>query len=406
MNKLTIKIATAVSSAALIVSSFATPLMATTVEISGNGSDSDNTVAVQQTNTTVVTQTNTANISNNIDIDANTGDNSAEDNTGGDVSIDTGDASATVGVSTTANSNQADVSGCCAGDTSIKVSGNGSDSDNKVGLKTTNNTVVTQNNDANISNDVDVDLDTGGNDAEDNTGGNVAIDTGDADATVTISNQANANWAAITAGPNGGGSLSVEVAGNGADSDNDVAVELASQKIISQNNNANISNDVEIDADTGDNEAEDNTGGDVEIDTGDATAKVEVSNMANFNAADLEGCGCVGDLDIKVKGNGAESDNEVGVLLGSVQVVSQDNNFNNGKECDGIDVDLDTGDNKAEDNTQYGGDPSITTGDADADVTVENTANSNSVGSADFGDWFPSVGGNSSLLVLLLALFA
>ena len=86
--------------------------------------------------------------------------------------------------------------------------------------------------------------------------------------------------------------------------------------------------------------------------------------------------------------------------------MSQDNNFNNGEKCDGIDVDLDTGDNKAEDNTQYGGDPSITTGDADADVTVENTANSNSVGSADFGDWFPSVGGSSSLLVLLLALFA
>src|SRR3990167_7594248 len=125
MNKLSIKIATAVSSAALVVSSFATPLLATTVEISGNGSDSDNTVSVEQTNKTEVNQNNTANISNNVNVSSNTGDNKAEDNTGGDVSIDTGDSSANVTVTNSANSNQASVNGCCPTDTSVKIAGNG-----------------------------------------------------------------------------------------------------------------------------------------------------------------------------------------------------------------------------------------------------------------------------------------
>ena len=89
MNKLTIRIATAVSSAAIVVSSFATPLLATTVQVTGNGADSVNTVNVTQNTETNVSQTNDANISNNISVKSNTGDNEAKKNTGGDVSIKT-----------------------------------------------------------------------------------------------------------------------------------------------------------------------------------------------------------------------------------------------------------------------------------------------------------------------------
>lgn len=416
MNKLTLKIATAVSSAAIVVSSFATPLLATTVEISGNGSDSDSNATVTQTNDTSVTQNNTANISNSVDVDSNTGGNEAEDNTGGDVSITTGDSEANVTVSNTANSNQASISGCCPTDTSVKISGNGSDSDNDATVDTTNKARIYQDNNAYINNDVDVDSDTGGNKAEDNTWGDVAIETGDADATVTIANQVNANWAAITAGSNGsGGSLSVEIVGNGADSDNNVDVDLDSDKKIDQDNNANISNDVDVDLDTGDNKAEDNTGGEVSIDTGNASATVDVSNLANFNAAQLEGCGCIDELDVLVKGNGADSDNDVTVDLTSKTKVYQDNDYSCGKDghegqndggnCADVDVDLDTGDNKVEDNTSNDGDPSIETGDADADIEVSNEANSNVVGNVDFD--FPEIpSGNSSLLLILLALFS
>ena len=407
MNKIAIRLATAASTAALVVSSFAAPLSATTVEISGNGSDSDNTVEVTQTNVTTVNQSNTANISNNIDVDADTGDNDAEDNTGGDVSINTGDASATVGVSNTANSNQASVSGCCPDDVTLKIKDNGTDygnnDENKIKFNSTNVNTLTQTNSAYIDNDVDVDLDTGDNDANDNTGGDVSVETGDADATVTVDNQLNANWAAITSSGNGGG-VAVEISGNGSDSDNTVEVGLTSVNTINQSNNANVSNDIDVDADTGDNDAEDNTGGSVSIDTGDANATVDVSNMANFNAAELEGCGRVEDLDVLVKDNGDDSDNTATLNLVSVLAATQDNYFDNGKECDEIKVDLDTGGNDVKDNT-HGDDPSITTGNADADVEVENTANSNVLGDVDFN--LPELPGDSmSVLFLLLAFFS
>lgn len=423
MNKLTIKIGTAVSTAALVASSFATPLLATTVEISGNGSDSDNTVAVTQTNQTNVSQNNTANISNNVDVNSNTGGNDAEDNTGGDVSIKTGDSEANVAVSNTANSNQASVSGCCPTDTSVKIAGNGTKSDNDATVKTGNQVSVAQNNDANIKNYVDVDSDTGNNDAEDNTYGDVAIETGDADATVTIANMANANWAAVTGGNNGGGTLSVEIVGNGSNSDNTVDVGLLSDKSISQNNDANIKNSVEVDADTGDNDAKDNTGGEVSIDTGDASATVDVSNMANFNAANLEGCGCIDELEVLVKGNGTDSNNDATIGLASLTAVAQNNDYScghggylelfsrtfgrgRGGNCADVDVDLNTGDNDAKDNTTHDeSDPSIETGDADADVEVANDANYNVVGDVDVD--FPEIpSGNSSLLLMLLAYFS
>lgn len=422
MNKLTIKIATAVSSAALVASSFATPLLATTVEISGNGSDSDNTVSVEQSNNTQVTQNNTANISNNVNVSSNTGDNEAEDNTGGDVSIETGDSSANVTVSNSANSNQASVNGCCPTDTSVKIAGNGTKSDNDATVKTKNEANVNQDNYAKIKNNVDVDNNTGDNKAEDNTWGDVAIETGDADATVTIANAANANWAAISAGSNGGGTLGVEIVGNGSDSDNTAYVELESKKNIDQDNDANISNDVDVDNNTGYNKAEDNTGGEVSIETGDASATVDVSNMANFNAANLEGCGCIDDLEVLVKGNGTDSDNDVTVKLKSYTKVDQDNDYScgghggylgflseyfgnhRGGSCADVDVDNNTGDNKAEDNTSHDGDPSIETGDADADIEVSNEANQNIVGDVEID--FPEIpSGSSSLLLLLIAFF-
>ena len=58
----------------------------------GNGSDSTNNANVTNENYSTTEQTNTANIVNNLDLTANTGGNSTNDNTGGDNSIKTGDA--------------------------------------------------------------------------------------------------------------------------------------------------------------------------------------------------------------------------------------------------------------------------------------------------------------------------
>ena len=422
MNKLIVRAGAAVSTVALIASSFVGPVLATEVVISENGSNSDNTVNVAIDNSTTVDQDNYANITNDVNVSANTGKNDANDNTGGDVSITTGDATAGVGVSNTANSNTADVTGCCPGDLDVTITGNGTYSDNDANVALKTSTTVDQDNTAYVKNNVDVDLNTGKNDANDNTGGDVSINTGNASAdSIWVSNAVNSNVASVGSGANGGGSLAVVISGNGSNSDNTANVAVESVKTINQTNYAKISNDVDVDADTGKNDANDNTGGEVSIDTGDAKADVWVSNLANFNAADVDACGCILDLLVKIKDNGTYSDNDANVALKSSTLVDQDNTYEckkgHGrwswhKSCNNVDVDLDTGKNDANDNTQGDDDPdpAINTGEASADVLVETTANSNEVGAADFDFDFPELpdlgGSSASLLLLLLALFS
>jgi len=191
MTKLHKKIATAVSAAAILMQA-TLPVFAqtTTLTITGNGASSDNDVVVTQVTTTQVVQNNVANISNDVDADADTGNNDANMNTGGSVLIGTGDAKTTVGISNEANSNVADINGCCAVNASVEISENGYDSDNDAVLTTVSDTQVYQKNYAYIKNDVDADSDTGKNDANMNTGGDVSILTGSATTKVLIANKA------------------------------------------------------------------------------------------------------------------------------------------------------------------------------------------------------------------------
>src|SRR3989344_4430799 len=138
MNETKRKIGVAIATGALLLNAFAPLAIAdTTIQISGNGSDSNNTANVNVTQNTTVVQNNTADVTNNVDVDADTGDNDAEDNTGGDVSIDTGDADVTVNVSNTLNSTQANVDCCQNGDTEVLIQGNGTHSDNDANLNLT-----------------------------------------------------------------------------------------------------------------------------------------------------------------------------------------------------------------------------------------------------------------------------
>src|SRR3990167_6250017 len=197
----------------------------------------------------------------------------------------------------------------------VEISGNGPNSDSTANVGVSNTTQVTQNNTANITNNVNVSADTGKNDANKNTGGDVDITTGNAKTTVGVSNTANANVADV----NGCcvGDLNVTISGNGAKSTNEANVGVSASTLVFQNNSAKITNDVDVDADTGKNDANKNTGGDVEILTGNADADVDVSNLANFNFADVDSCGCILDGTVKIAGNGAKSDNDATVKLES-----------------------------------------------------------------------------------------
>jgi hypothetical protein len=382
------KLLSAIATGALLFNSVV-PVFAetTSLVISGNGADSDNTVSVEVVSSTTVTQANTADISNNVDANSSTGGNEANKNTGGTVKVDTGDASSAVSVENTANSNIAKVDGCCASSADVEISGNGADSDNEANLGLTTETKVFQNNVAEIKNRIDADSSSGGNEANKNTGGDVKVETGNATTGVLIMNKANSNIAEIGGG--GAGSVSLKILGNGADTDNNIGLTLARSLSLTQDNKADISNKVEADSKTGKNEAEENTGGNVKIDTGDASTGVAIDNIANFNYADLD-CGCLMDVLAKVAGNGADSDNSIKAGLVDGRLIFQTNLYSCGeqprgccgggeKACNDVDADSSTGGNEIEESTAgvYGGDPSVETGNADTYVETSTTANSN-----------------------------
>ena len=396
MNKFQKALASALATGALLVNTVLPVFATTTIELSGNGTNSDNTANVSFTQSTTVVQSNVADVTNDVYADADTGNNNAKDNTGGDVSIETGDADVDVSVENTLNQNSAQVDCCVGGDTEILISGNGSDTDNDANVTLGNSTSVFQYNYADVDNKVDAYADSGDNDAKDNTGGEVSIETGDAHVGVTLATTANSNSAVIGGSGSQGGSLSVKILGNGTNSDNTINLALADILAIVQSNVADVLNDVYADADTGNNNAKDNTGGEVSIETGDADVDVSIDNEVNFNWADAD-CGCLlEDLLVKIADNGSDTDNDITASLGSLLAVDQ---FNCGEQhgengCgleNLVDAYADSGDNDAKDNVgDPGDDPSIVTGDAENDVEIENSGNSNVYGASpewDFPDW-------------------
>jgi len=422
MNKFAKRAAAAVTAASLLLNTALPVFAGTTIEISGNGSDTNNTANVEIEQNKTVVQQNTAIINNYVDADADTGNNDANRNTGGDVDIDTGNANTTVAVSNTVNSNSAEV-GCCVGDVDVLIAGNGDNSDNDVTVNVNDaedktGTFVYQTNLAKIYNHVKADAETGENDANQNTGGDVSIETGNASTSVSVSNQANANSATVS-GNDSGVMLSARIVGNGADSDNDINLEYERLLLLRQDNRALIRNRVKAEAETGENHANRNTGARVSIDTGRATTEVAVDNMFNFNWADVD-CGCLLDVLAKIAGNGDKSVNDIIVDVDDTLEVYQDNScgkffhYNSihrllKRPCETkVHADSDTGENDAERNTgDPGVDPSISTGNASTDVLIENAGNSNVFGEGapdDFGFEWPSLPGFSFNLNLSFSL--
>lgn len=256
---------------------------------------------------------------------------------------------------------------------SLEISGNGAGSNNNVGVDTSTTTVVTQTNTANIQNNVNVTTNSGGNTANKNTGGSVTVATGDASASVNVTNNANSNAASVDNCGSCLGGIEAKISGNGADSTNKILVGSESETHVTQANDANVENNVTVNAKTGNNTANKNTGGDVTIDTGNATVDdVSVSTSVNANQAMIGGGSGDTGLSLWITGNGADSNNTIGLDVDNSIVVAQAN------EADienNISVTANTGNNTAKKNT--GGGVAIETGDADVAVDVDNTANFN-----------------------------
>ncbi len=379
-----------------VFASMVSPAFADEYVINGNGYSANSTINVAQTSNNTVVQNNTANVSNYVNATASTGHNSANQNTGGSVGIQTGNATVNTSVNNTLNSNWAKID-CCpgVGNTTVNITGNGAYSKNKVSLNETSNNSVYQDNNAYVDNNVNATAKTGGNDANQNTGNgtSVLISTGNAWVNSDVSTKANVNKAFIGDPRLGNsGSINVLIDGNGASSNNSVNITEKKNNLVSQNNSAYVDNDVNATAKTGDNNANQNTGGSVFISTGNAWAAASVDNSLNFNVADID-CGCISDIVAKVKGNGADSNNKIKTTLTSDKTVYQDNYADLYND---VNAKAKTGFNDANQNTGPAGeDPVLViTGDASDWTTVKNWSNSNIYGSSPT-DWpWPWSGGS------------
>jgi len=160
-----------------------------TAAINGNGDYSQNTISITSRFGSDTSITNTATITNHIYGQANTGRNTANDNSG-NVSIKTGNITVTDTIRNTANTANVHLSQNTNGDYTLSISDNDTDSENTINLSLNNQSNVSVNNTADILSEIFWDANTGNNQANDNRG-NVDIQTGDIVFNTTIENNAN-----------------------------------------------------------------------------------------------------------------------------------------------------------------------------------------------------------------------
>jgi len=303
----------------------------------GNGNGSDNIASVDTINNDSSFQTNDAEIENNMTLVANSGNNKTNDNTRSNTSIDTGDANVSASVLNLVNTNIAggivysvvnifgdlvgdiifpETDNCCGDDVYATNSENSGGSTNVTDVDITNSDDTFQFNNVELENNLILEANTGKNVLTDNTQGSGYIETGNVEIEGSVVNVANTNisggdmwlvivneagkWVGRILGTDGGniagsegfvfdvdenGEITAVNSGNGENSDNNTSIDQTNVSTVVQDNNAKITNNLVLSANTGENRAKDNTGGNNSIITGDARIVANIVNFVNTNIA-------------------------------------------------------------------------------------------------------------------------
>ncbi|EKD64478.1 MAG: hypothetical protein ACD_50C00377G0004 [uncultured bacterium] len=169
-------------------------------------------------------------------------------------------------------------------DTTSEISGNGAGSINSIYIKNKSNCDVSQKNKTTVLTEVVSKANSGGNNANGNTGGDVTIDTGNASSEVLVSVEGGSNEATdpCCCGSNDS-SHEALISGNGRHSINSVTLKNKKSSEIKQKNKTEVLTAILSKAKTGKNRANYNTDGSVEVKTGDADSLVDVSVSSSSN---------------------------------------------------------------------------------------------------------------------------
>ena len=388
------------------------------------GADSTNTADSTVDNDTEVDINNDADIDNIISVDALSGGNDADKNTG-DGSVTSGDATIDGSLATDANSVSIGALECSTECDTISIgsigssnSNTGADSDNTSNSTVSNDNNLDINNNADIDNLVMFDADSGGNSTSYNTGSGT-IDAGDAELILTAINAANNVNVGLSvfnvfddqtgdiiidfddiASTAYTGLLGSSNDTTGANSTNTASTDVDNTNTILIDNNGNIINNYYLDADTGGNTADKNTG-DGTITTGDANVVFNLINFlnntflgggelllgvvnifgnlsGNILLQGLDGSGGstynLGSLSASNSTTGADSDNDASSTLSNDTDISL---ANYGEILNNVTLDANTGDNTADKNTGSG---QINTGDTNTSLDITNITNTTAIG--------------------------
>ncbi len=245
----------------------------------------------------------------------------------------------------------------------LVISENGSGSSNEVNTTVDQTTTVQQTNEASVANDVAVDSNTGGNEASSNTGGGVAIDTGNVSQNVSVETAVNSSIVDLGCCPE---DSSAVISGNGSDSTNTIDINQTNTINLTTNQSATVTNNINGSANSGENTANNNTGGNVSIDTGNIWVTGGIVN-GPINGSSINASAGAGGFLASISGNGAGSTNSINASFNNPTYASTDffariRNF--------VNWDLNTGRNSANGNTA--GAVSITTGDIFFDFFIKN----------------------------------
>jgi len=250
----------------------------------------------------------------------------------------------------------------------IVVTGNGAESTNAVTVASTNQTNVSANNTATITNTINATANTGNNTANENTGGSSTIVTGNVTQNAMVTNDANVSVVSqpccVSASP-----ATIAITDNGAHSDNTLTNTNSSQTNVTISNAANIINTLTVHANTGGNSANNNNGN-VTIKTGNIilnnTVVNDAINRANISLATNDSSR---ETIVNISGNGAFS-------LSNITLAAQKDThvaiFNISDILNNITARAETGNNQGNGNH---GDVTITTGDVAVQTIISNKAN-------------------------------
>lgn len=290
----------------------------------------------------ILFQNNDATLENDMVLASNSGDNRASENTGGNTTLVSGDANVSANVLNFANNNidgnviyavvniygnlvgdiimpdPTSAAACgvdCTNGTSAANTGNGSGSTNTATSSATTNNNTAQFNNADIENNLSYDANTGGNTTGENTNGNNNIVSGDTNVLAQTVNVANMNliggnywltlvneagkWLGkIVGSPDGAniassetlefvvndaGEVAVVNKDNGSGSTNTANSTQTTNNTTTQSNDAKIVNNINLSANSGHNDASDNTGGNTKVISGDANIVANIVNFVNNN---------------------------------------------------------------------------------------------------------------------------